>query len=193
MPRFVLAGLLIVAFIVVFSHCANGQSAGSESKPDFSGSWLFDSKKSNSAGLSSKSDLPITISHSDPEFRLTLPSESNGQIVKREFVYYTDGRGETNEATSIITTNPSAHRPEDLQNQVTKSKTKWSGKKIVTRTRLRLNVAGRFVEFEQVDEWKVSEDGKVLTQTSRVNYQNSNADAFIPAKAPDKKRVYNRM
>lgn len=187
-----LGGLLTFAFILVFSAIAKGQSASSESKPDFSGTWLLDTKKSNTAGLTSKSDLPITISHHDPEFRVTLPSESNAQIVKREFVYFTDGRGETNEATSILTTNPSAHKPEDLQNQVTKSKTKWSGKKIVTRSRLRSNVAGHFVEFEQVDEWKVSEDGKVLTQTSRVNFLNSDA-AFVPARTTEKKRVYNRM
>ena len=121
-----------------------------------------------------------------------FPFESNGQIVDTAFVYFTDGRGETNQATSTLATNPSAFKPEDLKKQVTKSKTKWSGEKIVTRSKLRLDVAGHFVEFEQVDEWKLSQDGKMLTQTSRVNFQNSDS-AFIPARAQDKKRVYNRM
>ncbi|HEX6730160.1 MAG TPA: hypothetical protein VF074_09125 [Pyrinomonadaceae bacterium] len=168
------------------------QSLKLETKPDFSGTWLLDTRKSNSPGLTSESDLPITISHHDPEFRVTLESESNGQIVKREFVYFTDGRGETNEATSILTTRPSAAKPEDLRNQVNKSKSKWSCKKIVTRSPLRSNIAGHFVEFEQVDEWKLSDDGKVLTQTSRVNFLNSDA-AFVPARTTDKKRVYNRV
>jgi hypothetical protein len=173
-----------------FSLPSKAQS--SKTKADFSGTWLLDNKKSNIGGLTTRPDLPITISHHDPEFHLTISSESNGQIIKHEFVYFTDGRGETNEATAILTTNPSATNPKDLQNQVTKSKTKWSGDKIVTRSRLQLNVAGHFLEFEQVDEWKLADDGKVLTQTSRVIFQNSDT-AFIPAGTADKKRVFNRQ
>jgi len=47
------------------------------------------------------------------------------------------------------------------------------------------------VDVEQIDEWKLSADGKVLTQTSRVSLQKGDA-AFIPAMALDRKRVYNR-
>lgn len=60
-----------------------------------------------------------------------------------------------------------------------------SGNKIITRTLLRADVAHHLVDFEQVDEWKISEDGKVLTQNSRVIFQNREV-------AQDKKRVYNR-
>lgn len=193
MPRLwsnkLFALLLLVAAGAVASY---GQTTRPQSKPDFSGAWLLDAKHSNSAGLTSRPDLPIKISHRDPEFRVTLSSESNGQIVGRDFVYFTDGRGETNPATAILTTNPSAANPDDLKNQVTKSSTKWSGNKVVTRSQLRLNVAGHFVEFEQVDEWKLSEDAKVLTETSRVIFQNSDT-AFVPAMVSDKKRVYNRV
>ena len=135
----------------------------------------------------------MTISHQDPEFKMVIASESKDQITKHEFTYFTDERGETNEATSVITTNPSAVKPEDLKNKVTESKTKWSGDKIITRSRFRVNVPGGSVlEFEQVDEWKLSSDRKVLTQTSRVDLQNSN-QPFIPSNAPDKKRVFNRQ
>lgn len=183
------AALLLV---LICSLTAWPQPAKSTSKPDFTGKWLLDLKKSSDSGLTLRPDLPIGITHQDPEFRVTRSSESNGQIVERNFVYFTDGRGEENEATSLLTTNPTALRADDLKNQVTKSKTKWSGNKIVTRSRLRMEVAGHFVEFEQVEEWKLSQDGKVLTQTSRVIFQNSDT-AFIPAMTPDKKRVYNRV
>jgi hypothetical protein len=126
-----------------------------------------------------------------PEFRVTRSSEKSGQVVERDFIYFTDGRGEENEATSLLTTNPSNVQADDLKNRVTKSKTKRSGNKIVTRALLRMEVAGHFVEFEQVDEWNISDDGMVLTRTSRMIFQNSDT-AFIPAVAPDKKRVYNR-
>ncbi|HSE32527.1 MAG TPA: hypothetical protein VLA93_13225 [Pyrinomonadaceae bacterium] len=183
----------IFASILFLCTTAEAQNPKSQIKPDFSGTWLLDTKKSNTAGLTTSPDLPITILHQDPEFKMVLSSESNGQIKKHEFIYFTDGRGEENEATSVITSDPSGFKPEDLRNKKTESKTKWSGNKIVTRSRYRLNVpGGTFVEFEQVDEWKLSDDGKVLTQTSRVNLQHTNT-AFIPSNAPDKKRVFNRQ
>lgn len=193
MRKSILSAAIIVASILFLCTTSEAQNAKSPTKPDFSGTWLLDTKKSNTSGLTLRSDLPITILHQDPEFKMALSSESNGQITKHEFIYFTDERGETNEATSVITTNPSAVKPEDLKNQVTKSKTKWSGDKIVTRSRFKLSVpGGSLIEFEQVDEWKLSDDGKILTQTSRVNLQNSDT-AFIPSNAPDKKRVFNRQ
>jgi hypothetical protein len=180
--------IFLVVLPVIFASTALSQP---KAKPDFSGTWLLDQKKSNDSGLTTRPDLPIKISHHEPEFRVTRSGEKNGQVVDRDFVYFTDERGEENATTALLTTNPSAVKADDLKKSVTKSKTKWNGNKIVTRARLRMEVAGHYVEFEQVDEWKISEDGKVLTQTSRVVFQNSDT-AFIPAMAQDKKRVYNR-
>ena len=181
--------LLVTLFLCATVAAQNKSTA----KPDFSGTWLLDAKKSNTGGLTTRPDLPMTISHQEPEFKMVISSEANGRITKHEFVYFTDGRGEMNEATSVITSDPSGFKPEDLRNRKTESKTKWSGNKVVTRSRYKLNVpGGSFVEFEQVDEWKLSNDGKVLTQTGRVNLQNSDT-AFIPSNAPDKKRVFIRQ
>ena len=186
--RFLSSSVFLIALLAMSASTVLSQP---KSKPDFSGRWLLDQKKSDDSGLTTRPDLPIKINHQEPEFRVTRSSERNGQIVEHDFIYFTDGRGEENEATSLLTTNPSGVKSDDLKNRVTKSKTKWSGNKIVTRALLRMDVAGHFVEFEQVEEWKISEDGKVLTQTSRVIFQNSDT-AFIPAMAQDKKRVYNR-
>ena len=171
---------------------SNGFAQKQKSKPDVSGSWLLDVKKSNSVGLTSRPDFPVKISHQDPELRLTLASESKGQLVERESVYFTDGRGEENQATTMLTTNPGAP-PRDLQKEKTKSTTRWSGNKIVTRSLLQLQAGGRVIEFELIDEWKLSADGKTLTQTTKTVYLQSSGGAFIPAMAPDKKRVYNRV
>jgi hypothetical protein len=57
---------------------------------------------------------------------------------------------------------------------------------------LSLAVAGHFVEYEQIDEWKLSADGKVLTQTSRIVFEQSNT-VVVPAMVSDKKKVYNRV
>jgi hypothetical protein len=47
------------------------------------------------------------------------------------------------------------------------------------------------VEFELIEEWKLSRDGNVLTKTTRTVFQQSDT-VFVPVTAPDKKTVYNR-
>src|SRR5688572_974179 len=112
---FNLGFLVLLAVATISSPLANSQP---KKQPDFSGTWLLDQKKSNDSGLTTRPDLPIRISHHEPEFRVTRPTEKGGQIVEREFVYFTDGRGETNPLTSFITANPSAMNPDELKKQV---------------------------------------------------------------------------
>ena len=185
------AAVLCLA-VIAFASQLSAQNKPAKPRADLSGSWLLDAKKSPSVGLNSRPDLPIKISHQDPELRITLTSERNGQMVERNFVYFTDGRGEENEPTVRLTTNPSVP-PRALQNERTRSTTRWSGQKIVTRSLHQLQAGGRVIEFELVDEWKLASDGKTLTQTTRTVYLQSSGGAFIPAMALDKKRVYNRV
>src|SRR5437016_3128032 len=97
------ASFVLTLFLVLAANVpVEGQSPKPKVKPDFSGIWLLDQKKSSDSGLTRRPDLPIKISHHDPEFRVTNSSESNGQIVERDFVYFTDGRGETNPMTSFV-------------------------------------------------------------------------------------------
>ncbi|HEY5839713.1 MAG TPA: hypothetical protein VIT19_11810 [Pyrinomonadaceae bacterium] len=192
MPGRLMMKYSILCFAVAaFASPLAAQNKPAKPKADLTGSWLLDAKKSNSVGLTRRPDLPIKISHQDPELRITLTSESNGQLVERELVYFTDGRGEENQATSMLTTNPSD--PPRVQKERTKSTTRWSGNKIITRAPLPLTISGQYVEFEQIDEWKLSGDGNVLTQMSRVVLNRSSAPTFYPAMARDKKRVYNRV
>ena len=190
--RLISKSAILCLAVIAFASPLGAQSKPAKPKPDLTGSWLLDAKKSNSVGLTSRPDLPIKISHRDPELRITLASESKGQVVERESIYFTDGRGEENQATTMLTTNPGAP-PRDLQKEQTKSTTRWSGNKVVTRSLLQLQAGGRMLEFELVDEWKLSSDSKTLTQTTRTVYLQSSGGAFIPAMAPDKKRVYNRV
>jgi hypothetical protein len=190
-----LSRLIAKAAILCFTVAAlasplTAQKKPAKPRPDMTGSWLLNQKKSSDSGLTRRPDLPIKISHHDPELRIMRPSESSGQVVDRDFTYFTDGRGETNEATSGLTTNPSGGAPDHLKNQVTSSKTQWSGEKIVIRSFLRLTAAGRIVAFEQIDEWKLSTDGKVLTQRTRIVPETGEGVLIM---AQEKKRVYNRV
>lgn len=187
-----LRAMFVLVVVSAFIFLVRAPTTKSQNKPDLSGTWLLNVKKSEGSGLTSRPDVPIRISHHDPEFRLTLTTESSGKTVTRDLVYHTDGRGEINPATSFLTTNPQAVKTADVAKQMTTSTTRWNGNKIVTRARLRLAVAARMIEYELIDEWKLSADGKVLIQTSRIVFQQSDA-TFIPAIVPDKKRVYNRI
>jgi len=143
------------------------------------------------AGTPDKPDLPLKISYREPELRITHQREENGKIVGREFVYYTDGRGETNPTTRALTTNPNSGA-RDWDKQVTKSKTRWSGNKLITRSTLRSAIGGHILEFEVIEERKLSADGQTLTETSRTVFRSADA-VFNPANAPEHKSVYTRI
>ena len=108
LSRLITKSAILCFGVIGFAFPLSAQNKPAKPKADLSGTWLLDAKKSNSVGLTSRPDLPIKISHVDPELRITLKSESNGQLVEREFVYFTDGRGEENDETALLTTNPKA-------------------------------------------------------------------------------------
>ena len=85
---------------------------------------------------------------------------------------------------------PRRKRAEDLQTEQVKSKTKWQHDRIVTRTSVESRVGGMRLQYLVVDEWKISADGKLLTQTSRIQGDPDTVPSFIPSPSPDDKRVY---
>jgi hypothetical protein len=182
---------LIGALGTVGIH-AQAKQKIAKTKPDFSGTWQLDTAKSN-VGPSVTSDQPIKIIHHDPELRITHFLQINGQSTEKEFVYYSDGRGETNPRIMFFTTGTDLKKPGN-DKDLTNSTTKWNGDKLVTRSSFRNIVRGRSLEIDVIDEWKLSKDGKTLTQTSRTVFRiEMSSDIFIPANRPDPKRIYNRV
>jgi hypothetical protein len=174
------------------SFRAQPKQKAAQTKPDFSGTWLLDRAKGN-VGSSTTLDQPVKITHHDPELRITRMISSNGQPTAQEFVYYTDGRGETNPTIIFLSTSTDVNRSVH-DNDVTKSKTTWSGNKLVTRSTVRNLIGGHLLEFEMIDEWKLSPDGKTLTETSRtVFHQDTSGTVFVPGAQPEIKRVFNRV
>lgn len=181
-----------LALVLLSSFVAtSAQKKPAQPKPDFSGTWLLDLKKSDNKALPRRPDLPIKIAYHDPELRIIQTSEKDGKIVERESIYFTDERGETNQTTMMITTNPGSVKAEDMEKQMTKSRTRWSGDKLIIVSTLRLTAAGHVLEYDAVDEWKLSKDGKTLTKLSKLIYRGS-AIVLQPAIVPDTKKVYNR-
>src|SRR5712691_5765685 len=94
-------GLAILAIILAGASGTveiKSQGNNGQTKPDFSGGWKLDPKKSNATDVG-KRDATIKIIYREPEFKITRTFLTSGQPVERDFVYYTDGRGEINPAT----------------------------------------------------------------------------------------------
>jgi hypothetical protein len=184
-------GLMLVCMLGTVAQ-EKQKTAKVQNEPDLSGSWKLDPAKSN-ARQAGTPDLPLKIRYSDPKLIITHQYDKGGTIVGRDFVYYTDGRGETNPATMLLSTGTNTNS-QDLDKQVISSKTRWNGNKLVTRSILRNSVAGHMLEFEVVDEWKLSDDGQTLVETSRTVFRPGMSDsAFIPANIPELKKIYRRV
>ena len=182
-------GLNVILLSSFFAVSAQKKPA--PPKPDFSGEWLLDVKKTSKKWIPKRPDLPLKVSHHDPELRVKESSEKDGQIVERESVYFTDERGETNQATQFMMSTGASVSTSEIERERTRSYTRWSGNKIVSVATLRMVLGTRVVEYKVIDEWKLSDDGKVLTRISQIVFQGSSG-AFVPAIVPDTKKVYNR-
>jgi len=181
--------LLLPIFLVAFAAICFGQSSNT-GKPDLSGTWEFDAARSNVAkSKNNSSPEQIKITHHDPELIIRRKVIINGLPEERNLTYYTDGRGETNPTTAWVTTNPGSdsYRP-----AATPSKTIWSKDKIVTRSVSRAYAGTAIMEFEIIDELRLSSDGKTLTKTTRTVPKRDvtgNA-AFVVGSGADFKAVY---
>lgn len=94
-----------------------------EPRPDLSGKWILDLGKSNLGR--ERMPLKITsvtlmISHQEPVLKLTETTDYDGLDITEEMTCYTDGRGETNRTP--------------IRSMAMKSKTRWKGLQLVTRT-----------------------------------------------------------
>lgn len=103
--------------------------------------------------------------HHDPELTIRRKISIDGVQEERDLTYYTDGRGETNPTTVWVTTEPLS---ESMRPPETKSKTAWSKNRVVTRSVSQTFGGAAVFEFEIVDEWRLSLDGKTLTRTSKT-------------------------
>jgi hypothetical protein len=150
---------------VLLTWCLSaGAATGDDrkkSRPDFSGTWRIDRSKSDFGEFTdrplSKADATLVVEHKDPELKVRRTLSLNGQEEVKEFTYYTDERGETNQATIGV--------------GEVKSKTKWDGDRVVSEAHItRRSQTGPY-ELDVVQKWQVSSDGKMLTNTTTISNQ----------------------
>ncbi|MBD0327179.1 MAG: hypothetical protein ICV68_12155 [Pyrinomonadaceae bacterium] len=174
------------------------ESGKQKSKPDFSGTWMLDEEQAKQNKRKSGATLDkvtLVISQREPEIKMSRKIVSGGRERTRETVYYSDERGETNYGTTIST------KPNPKDEEI-KSKTKWKDDKLVTSATVRTAVRGTFFNWEIVEEWKLSPDGKTLTQTTTIKPDPLGSDRivgspgrviYVPAINNKFKRVFRRV
>ena len=131
----------------------------------------------------------IKITHHDPELTIRRKVSIDGVAEERDLIYYTDGRGETNPTTAWVTPKPGS---ESWRPKETKSKTAWSKNKVVTRSVSQTFGGAAVFEFEVIDQWRLSSDGKTLTKTTKTvpNRNLTGNAAFVIGEGAEFKEVY---
>lgn len=144
--------------------CAAVAAAGDDKKkdgkshPDLTGTWQLDRSKSDFGLFSdrplARADSTLVVEHKDPELKIKRTLSLNGQEEVKDFVYYTDERGETNPATLGV--------------GEVKSKTKWDGDKVLAEASITRKSQSGPYELNVTQRWQVSSDGKTLTNTTLI-------------------------
>jgi hypothetical protein len=189
--------LLILAPLLSHPPSARGTLNGRD-RPDFSGTWMLDkerSKLSEAYPLRKGGDQTLTITQQEPEVKIAQKSVLPGRERTREFVYYTDGRGESNsnwysyEVDSVGSTAAPEYGGEDK----IRSKTTWEGNKIVSR--YRTYVATRrtgMMIVDGIEFWSLSKDSLTLTHTTVLSSGSENGP-LATAFRQEVKRVFKRV
>jgi len=158
------AAFLAITLIALAATCP--AQSNKTVKPDLNGTWEVDVAKS---GRPKSQEVPqkIKITLNDPELVIHRQVTLNGSPADLDFVYYTDGRGETNAvAEQVREEEPFS---ESWQSKETESKTLWNKGKLTTRA-ISTSVARGAAVYQSViiHEWRLSSDGKTLTENIKT-------------------------
>ena len=143
--------------------CAAAAAAADDQKkarPDFSGTWELDRSKSEYGLFGdrplAKADATLVVTHREPELKFVRTLRLDGREETRQFIYYTDERGESN--------------PGSFGSGVLNSKTRWDGERVTAHAQTKWPARdGRpEVVLETTQTWQLSSGGRALTHTTRI-------------------------
>jgi hypothetical protein len=133
-----------------------------QSKPDLSGTWVYDPRQSYPVSRRGPISETLTIMHHEPEIRMRSKLTSGGQEAEAEVVLYTDGRGERNAGYT---------------GRAGYSKTEWDGRALVTRYKSSYTSVGwTRHNVEVTQRWELSKDGKTLIRKTVRRVWPNNSD-----------------
>lgn len=149
---------------------AQDKKSSAQSRPDLTGIWERNpSKSKNSYGPLGTAVVRLVISHKDPELKITRQNDFKGQETITDSIYYTDGRGEKNESRFSTVVSMGTSIPKNAPDQSgykrheVRSKTKWEGSKLVSRSTTDFAVLGNRFDMDVTEKRELSPGGKTLT------------------------------
>jgi hypothetical protein len=154
MPRPTTALFALVS-VLALSATASAQST----KPDFSGTWVLDSAKSQAPMLPKSAQL--FVSQSDKVLSVEHTASTAAGTRVNKLFYHIDGTPSKN----------STNGPEGVSIDFN-STTDWSGRTLVITTTADFNGG-----FKQVERWTLSGDGKQLTVVGDIAVSGQTATA----------------
>lgn len=161
---------------------AQDKNSSGQDRPDLTGTWERNPSKSESNFGAVPGSASLTISHKEPELRITRKDSYKGEDWTNEATYYADGRGEKNippfqTAISIGPSNPNDVKNAKQSGEM-KSKTKWEGSKLITLSSMVYSIADHRLDVDITEERELSLDGKTLTIVTSVNGNPSLTEVF---------------
>lgn len=171
----VIAGLsmLTLAAVVIILGEKNCR-AQAPNVPNFGGTWeLVEHDGTTKRQIGSKFPrVTLVISQKAPEIKITQKTIRRGVEKVQEFIYYTDGRGETNTGQINLW-------PQDEYR--TESVTEWHEGKLLTKYKRQLRVmpgyALKSISSDAQEEWRLTSDGKKLARTESATQMDSPSTA----------------
>jgi hypothetical protein len=189
---------LVVIFLLLTSavlcQAQDGDAKDHKAHPDFSGAWQLDTLKSElhpKLLVVSGPAVTLTITHNDPELKIVQTTESREGPRRKEFVYRTNGAGETNPPVRSYQalfhgSEMSSSDPEQVP-----SKSEWHGKKLRTLSAVVIIIPdGKQSTVRTEAVWEMSPDGETLIQTITFTVERGEPIQFKPSRM---RKVFHKL
>jgi hypothetical protein len=166
------AFLLKTALFFLVSNCIAQNKDSSQPLPNLSGRWERDESRSRSIKeVLPRGAVKLAIAHRDPELRIIRLGVANDKQVETNLLYYTDERGENNRVVFALDLSVAEPGGDPFKVEELKSKTKYEGRQLVSRSFFSQNAFGGDYKFriDVIEKRELSSDGKTLTIVTLFN------------------------
>lgn len=120
-----------------------------QAKPNFSGEWKLNAGKSDFGPMPGPDKMDRKITHEDPSLKYSTTQTTQQGENTTEMAYTTDGKAATNKTP---------------RGEVTGA-AKWDGDVLTITSKREF----QGMEITQNERWALSEDGKILSITNKIN------------------------
>jgi len=146
-----------IALLLIVTLFATFAAAQTDDKTNYSGEWRMIKEKSDFGKFTAPDSLVRTVDQKDVTINVHTAQTGPAGKASADVIYYTDGRESVNE----------------IRGRESKSHCFWDGNVLVIRT---IAKASNNTPIETEERWELSEGGKILTMTSHMETELTQAD-----------------